>query len=1174
MCIMSTTTQPVITYSGDTQLFSTLESATVQGLPQETVEWKRSYGRPPRAVTLSASFQPFKIDNDSFKEQSKGLKKLSGAEVLHTYWVECQDIDTYKANVRESIQTWFTQIKQVECSDWLIILVENSDSKKSKQILPRTTVLDKVKNDFGGKTTERCIAVIDPVKGETKSSESWQTFLFRLRQALMAAFSRTLTKFEETVRTQRERRNELNWNFCNYFLLQEELAFAFEMLGLYDEALVQYDELDALFTQFVLNSAVGDAPDWLLAFQATPNNWSGVCLNPKTPFNMELRQKIQNHTMSVIDFRNYLFARQSALLLISSKPAEVARRCLSYVQSYMYELKLLNVNTVDGAIPTWILLTCLQVLSTCQSHVGATGNQSMESFALLWNMAKDKLYELGRKCGLLPGASVGSAELHCVVTLSSGITDFGDESAVRPTPVDKLKEALSSSQAFTRHYLELSELAMGTFKHCGRLRSARLIGRDLSRFYLQLGQPQKSVSFLLDLLRGYQEEDWPLLRIDTHIELAEVFQKIGDRVRFIEASANIAAYPALNAETRMKYFNHLLQSAQDEFRSINCSSMMDLVDIRIHFDTSLEEPFSVLCDSIVRAEVQVVNHFPGPVNCSEVTVTVKAVKNANDEGKPSKAAGKKSVTEKSIDTKGIEKSALATKDKTLSSDYIPIKEQLHLKQDGSLSSVALVCPSAQQLLGRKVSHGLLPTELSVIKEEYTHKLSVKDVNIVPGVNRLTLQMKADHAGTYVLSQFVACSQRLEFIQSVNCPKVSITVVEVMPSVTFIKTRDDLLAGTDQEVELVVRTGSTAFQNEKTLRLCSSRGLMINLPKTDSLFQRELDFVLPPMAAFETVSHPLKIRADLGFTASKEATFVEHKLSVHCPWLSKTPPLLDLPLNVYAPFTVQYKLHTAYTKKFVNIHVQGLTPSSRAFEFQNPNVLLPDATYKNPALSKLEWRNLNGSSQTLKISQDQPANYLWELCGAPAQYDMPLLKAEFSVDYRLAGTTDWKIFSFNFDIVDYATLFTVRSRVEPVKGNDFLRAGSLCHMTLTVSDVLQQASSAALMYEVLADQALWAVCGRTAGVFSMEGSSKHSVTLDVMPLVCGFLPLPAVRLSRYIPAEQKPKETNRKADLAAATLPRLEPFGAGQVYNWSKAQQVHVLAAPSNNGPTSFDTSTS
>jgi hypothetical protein len=57
--------------------------------------------------------------------------------------------------VRENIQAWFTQVKQVECSDWLIILVETSDSKKSNKILPRTTVLDKVKNDFGGKTTER-----------------------------------------------------------------------------------------------------------------------------------------------------------------------------------------------------------------------------------------------------------------------------------------------------------------------------------------------------------------------------------------------------------------------------------------------------------------------------------------------------------------------------------------------------------------------------------------------------------------------------------------------------------------------------------------------------------------------------------------------------------------------------------------------------------------------------------------------------------------------------------------------------------------------------------------------------------------------------------------------------------------------------------------------------------
>jgi trafficking protein particle complex subunit 10 len=183
----------------------------------------------------------------------------------------------------------------------------------------------------------------------------------------------------------------------------------------------------------------------------------------------------------------------------------------------------------------------------------------------------------------------------------------------------------------------------------------------------------------------------------------------------------------------------------------------------------------------------------------------------------------------------------------------------------------------------------------------------------------------------------------------------------------------------------------------------------------------------------------------------------------------------------------------------------------------------------------------------KISQELSSNFLWELRGIPsAEEDLPPLKAEFNIQFRPASDPagEWRKFNHHFDIADYSvltfvfttlialidgilfqTLFTVRSRVDPVKGNDFLRAGSLCHMTLTVNTVRQNAdggTSTALMYEVLADQALWAVCGRTAGVFSMEGASKHSVTLDVMPLVCGFLPLPAVRLSRYIPADQKQK----------------------------------------------------
>lgn len=42
----------------------------------------------------------------------------------------------------------------------------------------------------------------------------------------------------------------------------------------------------------------------------------------------------------------------------------------------------------------------------------------------------------------------------------------------------------------------------------------------------------------------------------------------------------------------------------------------------------------------------------------------------------------------------------------------------------------------------------------------------------------------------------------------------------------------------------------------------------------------------------------------------------------------------------------------------------------------------------------------------------------------------------------------------------------------------------------------------------------------SGVLTLEGGVRQSVTMDVMPLTGGFLPLPSVRLSKYIPADSK------------------------------------------------------
>lgn len=95
-------------------------------------------------------------------------------------------------------------------------------------------------------------------------------------------------------------------------------------------------------------------------------------------------------------------------------------------------------------------------------------------------------------------------------------------------------------------------------------------------------------------------------------------------------------------------------------------------------------------------------------------------------------------------------------------------------------------------------------------------------------------------------------------------------------------------------------------------------------------------------------------------------------------------------------------------------------------------------------------------------------------------------------------------------------------MEPAKGSEFCRVGIVCHLHLTIEALEHNQindSYKTVMYEVLAEQSVWAVCGRTAGVVSFENDGKsQKVVLDIMPLTSGYLPLPLVRISKYIPAE--------------------------------------------------------
>ncbi|XP_051165899.1 trafficking protein particle complex subunit 10 [Leptopilina boulardi] len=1153
----------IITCAGDEALFTSLVNNLVKAVSDETVEWRRSFSQLPiKKVKLNPRFIPFSSDILPGDKNWHLVKQ----PIFHIYWTECSDVDVYKSSVKDDIDKWLKTLGN-NFQDWMIVIVETYDIKKSNKLLPRTTVLDKIRNDFGSKHGDRCISIINPIKSESRSAESWRGLVVRIRQLTLIAYDKALVRFREIIKDHREKRNQLGWNFCHYFLLQEELAFVLEVLGLYDEALIQYDELDALFTQFVLNSNVGDTAVWLSTFQIPLNNWSGVKLN--NTVDHQLRLMLAECKASLLDLRSYLFSRQAAMLLLRNMPWEIAQRCLSFIHNTLSELQILEIQKPEGAVECWAFLCALEVLHACQlSMANSENNQQVDRCSVhtasLWAVAKDKLEALGRLCGLMPGSEPTSEQLHTVVYLIAGIGDSEPQAMGKPTPIDKLKEALSSKEAFKRQYLEHAELAMGTYKHIGRIRSARLIGKDLANFYTELGENQKAVAFLSDALQTYTDEGWLHLAAQTQLELAQCYKRMDDVERYTKISAAIASNKSLHITVRNTYFEELM--GYMKMLSSPKPLLTELIDCFTILSMEVNVTDKVVQDCIVSIEISVQSLLPREVKCNLASVSVEEIQKPQVPNNRRK--GTKLPNEPQIEL--LLKCTIDVKKSIYESLSISMNSKFELQEDQSMW-LAKANPQIVKIPIRRSDSTKHRKPSANMKSDFNNALVSDEFTLQPGQNTIIVKRRFETPGFYKVGQLsLIIENKLEFLSSILSPRLCFQIAKTQPTISLNSTRD-LLAGLIQDIELVISSGSVKITENEILKLRTSRGFTLQIDDNGTSGLKEYNIKLPNCEPFQISKIPLKVFADL--SPKKESSSIEHKLNIQCPWgieesidLSFAPPLMSV-----------MKLHTAKQRKYLQILVTGL--SNQLLQLTEPQLTSNSSVDVN-------FKSLNPlAGQKLIIGKEMNVSFMWELeFGKNEKSPMPI-KTDFRVKYIPINSHEENdeendplhiqdlqkleensnVYKCNFDIIDYVTLFTVTSKIEAIGGGgDFCRAGSMCHLYLTVTRMLPTSNptpSPQLMYEVLADQTMWAVCGRTAGIVSLETLEKQSVTLDVMPLTSGYLPLPVVRLSRYIPATESKNDTSRKNEITSG--PRLEPFSPGQVYNASKAQQVHVLpTAPS------------
>jgi len=536
--------------------------APLESVDSSVDEKNGSTNDSPYKESMTHPDSPHNKESSLPNDVSKAFfnQKLLGRPILHTYWADKTDFDG--DNQKSQFDEWIGQVQASTCTEWAIIIIEDGDFKaqlgtalfKSKlqssatqanasstsiTSMSQSSFLDRMKKSLStmfqsDSNSDRWLTLINQDRNpDNKVQESYSNFLRKLRNIIMASFSKQIELFEEQLRVQREMRNEKSWNFFCYFSMQEELAFAFEFLTLFDEALVQYELLDALYTEYISSPAFNSENEPLYDQWTTFKYWQGLCLDLSSEHSESLRRRIVEKKASLLDIRNYLFAKQCDLMLMQNQPWRVAASTSIFLQNCIREHELLNIDVMQGALTCWSFISALEVLQKCECY---SCTSTMENYALhtvdIWNCARKQLLELGRLAHQMPGMTFSAADAEFVSKLLAGLgSDPHDGVSYQnneTSPQARLRDALASKEQFSKHLVEISELTLGTYKHIGRKRHALLVGKELAEFYIAQCNFPRALPFLIEMERTVQFEKWdPLLKdVQDRISVCNSHQSI------------------------------------------------------------------------------------------------------------------------------------------------------------------------------------------------------------------------------------------------------------------------------------------------------------------------------------------------------------------------------------------------------------------------------------------------------------------------------------------------------------------------------------------------------------------------------------------------------------------------------------------------------------------------
>ncbi|KAF9533525.1 trafficking protein particle complex subunit 10 [Crepidotus variabilis] len=516
--------KPIITYTAPPTFIASpnwhkvLATISAQ-LPLRNIHWKPVSQTTLRTIQeLDVNLVPFESLRDELTSQVPVT--LLEKPLLHIFVFHCEDsdVEAYRNLHKRFIKDWQMSVSNRKNQDWLILHIIRPDPSKmptGKLFAIKNSVLDKLRTDFNLDKREHCVQLNWNIGND--NPQVWAEFVNKLKEGLLYAFDLAISQRQEEVKRSENQQSMPGWNFCTFFILKESLASSFEGMNLLEEALVPYDELEALFQRVSREKNMS----WfgnLIQPEHNDDSQPLLSVNKK-----KYREMILANSISVFDFRIYLLSRQCQLLAKMGLIHEATTKVGFFLGTLGKRLRDVEASLPPLFIEAWAYSSALSTVEQCNAWVKEykidTSKPSTNAGkAELLDIARSQLDIIGIEASHLPPIPPFTSSTSWTSRLSSvAKLSFSNET---------LNVAVGNRQAFNELYVALTNRAIDLYAKSGRRKFALKLHGTLAAFECNRGNLSAALNTFISLPAHYSPYLWNSLEgfmlsraVHTHEQL-------------------------------------------------------------------------------------------------------------------------------------------------------------------------------------------------------------------------------------------------------------------------------------------------------------------------------------------------------------------------------------------------------------------------------------------------------------------------------------------------------------------------------------------------------------------------------------------------------------------------------------------------------------------------------